>query len=176
MFCDTAIDATFMAAANTADVLPLPLLQCYTVTATDAAGMLLIPLMCYRRLCSCNIIPPPHLMLLVACYCWMLPLPLLLWSSTTDNTAVAMIIPPPSHRCHSCCDATNQWCRGRGGRGEWDVCVDEYSERAEKGCKTKSKKLLNRNWVLKARDTHHGWKAEPGSNKKQLKCLRNSHM
>ena len=62
-------------AADTADVLLLPLLQCYTATTTDAAGMLLIPLMCYRRRC-CNIIPPPHLMLLLACYCRMLPLPL----------------------------------------------------------------------------------------------------
>ena len=140
MLCATAIDATFMAAADTADVLPLPMLQCYTATAADAADMLLIPLMCYRRLC-CNIIPPPHLMLL-ACYCRMLPLPLLLWSTTTDNTAVAMIIPPPSHQCHSCCDATNQWCRGRGGRGEWDVCVDEYAERAEKGCKSNNKQFL----------------------------------
>ena len=119
MLCATTIDATFMAAADTTDVLPLPLLQCYTATATDAAGMLLIPL-CYRHLC-CNIIPPPYLMLL-ACYCRMLPLTLLLWSTTTDNTAVAMIIPPPSHRCHSCCDITNQWCQGRGGKGEWDVC------------------------------------------------------
>jgi len=113
----------------TADVLLPPLPQFYGATATEATGMLLlIPLVCYSRLCCNTTIPPPPLMLL-AKYHQMLPLLMLLSSTTTCTSTVAIKY---YHQQCRCCDQELPWqsmlkmlqCyQYNSGRGMWDMCV-----------------------------------------------------